>query len=373
MSIPKVLVAPDSFKGSLSANAVADALRNGLSRSLSQASVTLQPMADGGEGTGAILETLGGVRVPAVSATIYGTPSNGHWIRWKRTALVEAAVGSRFLSAQRRQGSGEHTTSVGTGMLIAAAQADPAIDEVMVALGGTGSTDGGLGMLMALGGQFRDTDGQSVTPFGDNLSRVRQCVLPRVSKPLIGLYDVRVPLLGRRGAVAQFGLQKGILLEDIPRVEGAMAHYVHCIQESAGMNWAHVPGVGAAGGMGFGILAAGGRLQPGAEVVAQWGDLDRHIKGADWIITGEGKIDSQTVEGKVVSTVVRLAAQYGKPVIAVVGSRDDDLTQLHQMGLTLVLPLIPGPICLHDAMKNAESLIRMAGEEIGWLIREWCP
>ncbi|PSR30617.1 MAG: glycerate kinase [Sulfobacillus benefaciens] len=373
MSIPKVLVAPDSFKGSLSAVAVANALRNGLSRCLPQTSITVQPMADGGEGTGAILEALGGERVPAASATIYGAPVQRHWIRWQRMALVEASVGSQFVSPPNRQGSSEHTTSVGTGMLIAAALADPAIDEVMVALGGTGSTDGGLGMLMALGGQFMDGDGRFVTPFGDNLSRVSQCVLPRMSKPLMGLYDVGVPLLGQRGAVVQFGLQKGILPGDIKRVEDAMGHYAHCVQGSAGPDWANVPGAGAAGGMGFGILAMGGRLQSGAEVVAQWGTLDRHISAADWIITGEGKIDSQTVEGKVVGTVVRQAARHGKPVIAVVGSRDEDLTQLHQMGLTFVLPLVPGPMSLSDAMKNAEPLIIMVGEELGWLIKRQCP
>ena len=366
---PTILLSPDSFKGSLSANAVANALREGLSRILPQATVILRPMADGGEGTGAILETLGGVRVPAASATIYGTSTDGYWIRWQRTALVEAAVGSQFVSAKHQQGSGEHTTSLGTGLLIAAALLDPAIDTVMVALGGTGSTDGGMGLLTALGAQFTDREGRAVEPFGDNLGQVAQCVLPQTTKPLIGLYDVQVPLLGRRGSVAQFGIQKGILPEDIQRVDGAMARYAHGVQGKARANWIDTPGAGAAGGMGFGILAAGGQLRPGAESVAQWGRLETHIMVADWIITGEGKIDAQTAEGKVVGFVIRQAARYGKPVIAVVGNRENDLTLLHQMGLTLVLPLVPGPINLQDAMTEARSLLAMAGEEIGWLIR----
>ena len=239
----------------------------------------------------------------------------------------------------------------------------------MVALGGTGSTDGGMGLLAALGAKFIDRRGRVVTPFGDNLGKVAQCVLPSIKKPIIGLCDVQVPLLGERGAVAQFGIQKGIAPEEVGRVDAAMDRYAKCVQGWGKENWSDVLGAGAAGGMGFGILATGGSLQSGAEVVAQWCDLDKHILSSDWVITGEGKIDSQTTEGKVVSTVVHHAARFGKPVIAVVGNRDVDLTKLHEIGLTFVMPLVPGPITIQDAMIKTRFFSMMVGEEIGWLVK----
>ncbi|PSR35351.1 MAG: glycerate kinase [Sulfobacillus benefaciens] len=365
----QILIAPDSFKGSLSAQAVATGLARGLSHVLPENSVRIQPMADGGEGTGAVVEHLGGRRVFSPTVTIYGQPTEGYWIRWERVAVVEAAVGSGFVPPESRQFSGEHTTSLGTGLLIAHALADPGIDRVIVALGGTGSTDGGMGLLAALGARFEDSHGQILEPFGDNLGKVAKYSAPHLTKPLMGIYDVQVPLLGPRGAVAQFGIQKGIAPPNVDRVNAEMAHYAHRIQSQLNEHWIENLGAGSAGGMGFGILAAGGCLEPGAETIAHWCKLDEQIQTADWIVTGEGRIDRQTLEGKVVGTIVRHAEQYHKPVVAVVGSRTDDLHELHLAGLTLVMPLATGPMTLQEEMANAPQLLSLLGEELGWLLK----
>lgn len=372
MNRATILVAPDSFKGSLPAAQVAQSLIQGLSRVMPNSQYVSLAMADGGEGTGTVVEQLGGVRVSAPSVDIFGDFSQKYWIRWGRTALVEAAVGSGFVPQQTQSDHrGEHTTSYGTGLLIAAARADPSIDKVIVALGGTGSTDGGMGLLTALGARFEDADGHAVTHFGDNLARVTRFVAPRQGKPLVGLYDVQVPLVGARGAVRQFGVQKGIPLDALDRINRAMTHYGQCVQRGHGEDWLNKPGAGAAGGMGFGILAAGGDLEPGAETVARWCGLETHLQRADWVITGEGRMDTQTHEGKVVGTVVRYAARYHKPVIAVVGSRINDLTRLHQRGLTFVMPLVSGPMGLTEAMDTAPQLLSLVGEELGWLLNTW--
>ncbi len=365
----QILIAPDSFKGSLSAQAVANALMRGLARVLPESSVRIQPMADGGEGTAAVVEQLGGIRVPAPTTTIYGQPTEGYWIRWERTAVVEAAVGSRFVPIDRRQFSGEHTTSLGTGLLIAHALADPGIDRVIVALGGTGSTDGGMGLLSALGARFEDSHGRVLEPFGDNLEHVEKYSAPHLTKPLTGIYDVQVPLVGHRGAVAQFGIQKGIAPDHVDRINAAMSQYAHRVQSQQNEDWIDNLGAGSAGGMGFGILAAGGYLESGAETISRWCKLDEQIQAADWIVTGEGRIDRQTLEGKVVGTVARHAEYYHKPVVAVVGSRTDDLHELHQAGLTLVMPLATGPMTLQDEMANTPQLLSLLGEELGWLMK----
>lgn len=365
----RVVIAPDSYKGALFTDQVAAAIARGLKQcTVVEWEVTCVPMADGGEGTGVVVRALGGAPVTAQTESIYGVPRTGYWMRWGRRAIVEAAVGSGYVPPSERLQDGEHTTSGGTGLLVAQALADPDVDEVFVALGGTGSTDGGMGFLQALGAEFLDVSGRPLHPWGANLDQVAQYISMRnPEKPVIGLYDVGVPLLGPRGAVHQFGPQKGIAPERLVPMDDAMAHYAG-VMHGALDTLADVPGAGAAGGMGFGILALGGRLQSGAQTLAEWSNLDWHIAQTDWVITGEGQIDAQTTEGKVVAWVLQSAQQHQKPVIALVGSRRGDLSSLHRRGLAFTMPIGLGPTNLQEAIRTTAESLLAAGEELGWLL-----
>lgn len=368
-----VLMAPDSFKGALSALEVATVLGRGVQRIAGdRVRVIVTPLADGGEGTSDIALALGGVKEPGPTVNIYGEPQdNGFWVRWGSRAIVEAAVGSGFIPESRRKLSASRTTSLGTGLLIQSAMAHPEIQEVLVALGGSGSTDGGIGLLAGLGGRFWNAAGSELKPFGHHLSHVADYEVPPPKKPLIGLYDVGVPLLGERGSVALFGPQKGLSRDDLPEVERGMKAWADVVSRKASGALAEQAGAGAAGGMGFGILVAKGRLRPGAEAVAEWQGLKAQIEKSHWVVTGEGRMDAQTEEGKVATVVIQEAHAAQKPVIAVVGSRARDLTRLHQRGLTLVLPIPTGPMSLQDAIENTAELLETVGEEIGWLLLEW--
>lgn len=370
-----LVIAPDSFKGALSASEVATVLGRGVQRIVGDTvRVIVTPLADGGEGTSDIALALGGIKEPSPTVNIYGEPQdNGFWVRWGSRAIVEAAVGSGFIPESRRQFPASRTTSLGTGLLIQSAMADPDIQEVLVALGGSGSTDGGLGLLAGIGGRFWNAGGSELKPFGDHLAQVADYEVPAPPKPLIGLYDVGVPLLGERGSVALFGPQKGLNWEDLPEIERGMENWADVVNRKTSGALAWIAGSGAAGGMGFGILVARGSLQPGAQAVAEWQGLQAQIEGSDWVVTGEGRMDAQTEEGKVAAVVIQQAHAAHKPVIAVVGSRARDLTRLHQRGLTLVLPILTEPMSLHNAIDNTAELLETAGEEIGWVISEWEP
>lgn len=366
MRFQRILIAPDSFKGSLSAVRVADAIMTGLSSSAPDLQVTCLPMSDGGEGAGEVVESLGAKRVQAPTASVYGVPRDGYWLRWNRVALVESSVGSGYVPPNERVAPAEHTTSLGTGLLVSAALQDPDIDSVYVALGGTGCTDGGMGFLAGLGAKFFDASGVLLQPYGKNLGKVRRwSPPPRLLKPLIGLYDVGVPLLGDHGAVHLFGPQKG--LDSLEEVESAMGHYAFCLDGRKPQRYM-MPGAGAAGGIGFGVLVAGGTLSGGAEMIGEWCELSDTIARSDLVITGEGRIDAQTLHGKVVGYVVQVAAQHNKPVIAIVGSRSRDLWALHNEGLSFVMPIPTGPMQLDHAINQSEQLTAIVGEELGWLV-----
>lgn len=371
----RLLIAPDSFKGALSAAEVAAALKRGVQRIAGdKVRVIVTPLADGGEGTSAIAMALGGVKEPGSTVNIYGEPQDhGFWVRWGSRAIVETAVGSGFIPESRRKYPASRTTSLGTGLLMQSAMADPDIQEVFVALGGSGSTDGGMGLLAGIGGEFRDAIGRKLEPFGHNLSQIVDYQVPTPAKPLIGLYDVGVPLLGERGAVGLFGPQKGLNQEEILAVERGMKNWANIVDRKTSRALASQAGSGAAGGVGFGILATGGTLRPGAVAVAEWQSLKAQIEASDWVVTGEGRMDAQTEEGKVASVVIQAAHAKRKPVIAVVGSRARNLTRLHQKGLAIVLPIPTGPMSLQDAIENTAELLETVGEEIGWLMLEWDP
>lgn len=371
MTNPNVLVAPDSFKGSMRALESAEAISMGIQEVL-EANVQTVSLADGGEGTGDVLKALGGELVPTTTVDIYNRPRRAYWIRYGRVALIESSQGSGFMSEPSKMTDGARTTSLGTGLLAQAAFDDPQVDQVLVALGGTGCTDGGFGFLHALGARFYDRSGTVIPPWGHLMGKVFSCTVPRLKKPLVGLCDVVNPLLGDQGCIRMFGHQKGIMPQRIAELESDLTSFARVVSRTSGAD-VNTPGSGAAGGIGFGVLASGGVLLQGAEVVGNWVNIDQKVKWADWIITGEGRIDAQTQYGKVVSMVSRRAVGHNRPVIALVGQRGEGAMSLCDEGLTLIYPILPGPMTLEEAIYQAPELLKEAGKQIGYLIRNMGP
>ncbi|PSR29820.1 MAG: glycerate kinase [Sulfobacillus thermosulfidooxidans] len=368
----KILVAVDSFKGSLSSLDAGRAIASGLLEVFPSWDIRVLPVADGGEGTAAVAQFLGGKIIPAECQDIYGRLHAGYWVLWNDTAIIEVAVASGFVNPDKRLRDGDATTSYGTGQLIRHALSHPDVSRVIVALGGSGSTDGGMGLMAALDCDFFDQDHNPVKPLGSYLGRVMEARIQPITKPLIGLTDVNVLLTGTDGAVMMFGPQKGVPSQRLNSLDQDMAHFAQIVQ-GPNHHWDDFPGAGSAGGMGFAILALGGILQSGAEVVANWVSLDEWINWADWIITGEGKLDSQTLQGKLVNIVTERSHLQNKPVVAIVGSRAGRVEDLYKKGVRLIYPIVPGPLSLEEAMTNARCYMRDAAIHVGFTLEQCHP
>jgi glycerate kinase len=364
----RILVAMDSFKGSATAEEAVQWFCEGLAK-VGDIEADPCPLADGGEGTGAIVEKmLGGRRIFTTVVDSYGRPREGWWILWDRTAVIESAIGSGYLPAADRPGDIWQTTSRGTGLLVREAIDSCKADRFMVALGGTGTIDGGMGFLEALGVKFYDSSGRLLAGSAANLRRVCRVSWPDNLPEIVGLYDTFVALLGPQGAVQLYGPQKGVTPSQVEPLENALRHFAHVLEESLQVGLVNREGSGAAGGLGMAIYSIGGTLVSGAQQVANWVSLSDRIGCADWVVTGEGRLDDQSLLGKVVGTVLDSAKKWRRPVIAVAGSIPQDLTVFYQAGLKSVFSLAPGPILLEEAVSRTPELMKQMGEGLGRLL-----
>lgn len=363
----RALVAMDSFKGALDQTKASAAVARGLiAGGNADWTVDVCPMADGGDGSGLLLEGRGGSRQLVDIVDVFGRPVLGWWVLFEDVALVESAVGSGYVTeAKRPQVDAFATTSRGTGQLLRAALEDARVREVWVGLGGTGSIDGGAGLLEALGGRFITRQGHLVGNPLEHAADIDRLIPPPISKPIVGLADVWVPLVGDNGAVQQFGPQKGFAPEELPPLESAMTVYAR--QVDAGHMQAL--GAGSAGGIGFALLALGARLVPGARWWSGVQELDKRVAAADVVVTGEGGLDQQSLMGKVVSVVLDVARRHQKPVVIVAGAIPDLLEPFYQQGVWLVWPLSRGPESLAEALVHTEQRLVQAGDALGRLFR----
>lgn len=346
----KLVVAMDSFKGSLRAREAVDAVRRGIVSTRSDARVIARPMADGGEGTGEVIRAaLGGTRI-AVETTgplpDMRMQAGFVWVpQWGPGALVEIASASGIEGLRRDQLDPMRTTSRGTGELVRAA-VEMGARRVCLALGGSATVDGGVGMARALGWRFLDSEGLEVGEGGSGLLQ-----LDRIEAPPEGpapgvefevLYDVDNPLLGPGGAARVFGPQKGATPEQVERLEAGLARLARVIAREGGLEVSTVRGGGAAGGAGAGAVAfLGARLRSGVEAVMEVIDLDAALADADHVVTGEGCFDAQSLEGKVVSGVVAKARAHGVPVTVIAGRVELDAEWYRAAGIAHALALSP--------------------------------
>ncbi len=381
----KIVIAPDSFKESLSAMEVANEIERGFKSVMPDAEFIKVPVADGGEGTvqsmvdatqGDIieLEVTGplGNRVRAhygiLGNGILDESASGH----KKTAIIEmaSASGLHHVSAEHRDP--EITTSYGTGELICDAL-NRGIQRILIGLGGSATNDGGAGMAQALGIHLLDRNNKVLSVGGAALSQLHSIDLTD-RHPLIAqcefevACDVNNPLCGDTGASSVFGPQKGATPEMIVTLDNALSQYADVIAQSGITDRRHSPGAGAAGGMGLGVMAfLNASLRSGIDIVMQTVNLADKLNGADLVITGEGRLDSQTLHGKTPMGVTRLANAQNIPVIAIAGCVSDDANVLLEHGMTAIFSITPRAMPLEDVLANAKHNLYTCSQNIAAL------
>jgi glycerate 2-kinase len=365
----RILIAPDKFKESLTANEVASALRDGFRSVFADANFDVIPVADGGEGTAEIfLEAMGGEWVEVATHDALGRPINASyaWISSGNVAVIDmsAASGLWRIPAEARDPS--RSTTFGTGELAADAIGRGA-KNLLVGLGGSATNDAGVGMAAAMGWKFLDDQGRQVPHQPVEFSRIRRIVAPgtRPSCDVTGLCDVRNPLLGESGATRVFGPQKGATPEALALLEESLAHVARLCREQLGKDLSCAPGAGAAGGLGFGLLAFfQAKLESGFSVVSRLTELESKVAGADLVITGEGRLDAQSLQGKAPFEISRIARDHGKPVIGFAGIVEDDL-----QGFDACIPIANGPLTLDESRLRAAELLRAAAVRTAHLLK----
>ena len=358
----KIVVAPDSFKESLSAPEVAEAIARGWLRVFPEAEVLLRPMADGGEGTvDAVLAACGGERRELRVSGPLGEPVQAHW-GWlgDATAVLEMAAASGLHWVPAGQRDATRASSYGTGELIRAAL-DAGARRIILGLGGSATNDGGAGLLRALGVRFLDAQGVELEPGGLALAQLAHVDVSGLDSRLLNVQvevaaDVDNPLCGPRGASHVFGPQKGASTEQVLELDAALGHFAQVVAATLGKDHSGFPGVGAAGGLGFAARAfLHARFRPGIELVAELSELAAAVQGADLLITGEGRLDSQSLHGKTPVGVARVAAAAGVPVIALAGSLGEGYQAVYEAGIDAAFSLTCGPQSLAQAMAGAAA------------------
>ncbi|WP_285421243.1 glycerate kinase [Pseudomonas sp. efr-133-TYG-23] len=368
----KIIIAPDSFKDSLSAAGVAQAIVEGLAQVWPDAQMIQCPMADGGEGTvDAVLAACHGeLRRQTVRGPL-GAPVQARWgwLADSHTAIIEMAEASGLQLLPPDQRDACRTTTFGTGELIRAAL-ETGARRIILAIGGSATNDGGAGAMQALGVQMFDADDQPLPPGGLALAQLARISLdsldPRVAEVRFEIAaDVNNPLCGPHGASAIFGPQKGASPQQVQRLDAALGHFAdHCARVLP-TDVRDEPGSGAAGGLGFAAKAfLGAQFRAGVEVVADLVGLDAAVRGADLVITGEGRFDAQTLRGKTPFGVARIARQHGVPVIVIAGTLGEGYEQMYSHGVDAAFALPSGPISLEQACSEAPRLLRERAADI---------
>ncbi len=373
----RILVAPDSYKGSASAVAVADAIERGFLAIFPDASVQKIPIADGGEGTvDALVVGTGGHTIEETVSGPLGEPVRARWgvLGDGTTAVIEMAAASGLTLIPLQSRNPRITTTYGTGELIRAAL-DHGLQRVIVGIGGSATNDGGVGMASALGARFLDHDGRPIPPGGAALAQLAQIdptnIDPRLAQTeVLVACDVTNPLCGPDGASHVYGPQKGATPEMAAELDAALMVYAEQARRVTGKDAATLPGAGAAGGLGAGLIwFAGAVLRPGIEIVLAATGFDALAGQADLVITGEGKTDFQTAFGKAPVGVARAAKLHGKPVVCVSGSLGHGAQQVLLHGIDAFESVLSGPMTIEEAMASAEVLIEKSAARIARLLK----
>ncbi|MEG6584937.1 glycerate kinase [Dendrosporobacter sp. 1207_IL3150] len=364
----KIVVAPDSFKGSVSALGVATAMERGIISVFPEAEVLKLPIADGGEGTvEALVTATGGQMMYEEVIGPLGNKINAYWgvLGDAETAVIEMAAASGLPLVPVDKRDPRVTTTYGTGQLIKAAL-DKGLNKIIIGIGGSATNDGGTGMAKALGVKFFDSTGTELAPGGKSLENLAAIDLSsldaRVQKAKIMVAcDVDNPLCGERGASAVYGPQKGATPEMVAELDRALSIYATIAEKATGKAVANLPGAGAAGGLGSGLLFfTNAQLRPGVDIVLESAGFSSMVEGANLVITGEGRTDFQTAYGKAPVGVAKVAKQYNVPVICLAGGLGKGAEDVLCQGIDGLMSVVPQPMSLEECMDCGDLLIEAA-------------
>jgi glycerate kinase len=372
----RILIAPDSYKNALSALEVAESLRSGLQKVFQDAEFEILPMADGGEGTvealidatqGEIIKTRVHDPLMRPIESSFGITGDG------LTAVIEMASASGIQMITSGERNPWITTTFGTGELIHAAL-DRGCRDIILGIGGSATNDCGMGMAAALGVKFLDASGNTVVQGGGMLDEVANIDMSGLDErikdtKIMVACDVTNPLTGPQGASHVYGPQKGADPEMVKKLDSNLKKFSDLIRVQLGKEVEKIPGAGAAGGLGAGLIAfLDGELAEGVTIIASKTSLDEAAARADIVITGEGGIDFQTQFGKTPYGVARVAKKHGKPVIAVAGTIGKGIDELYSKGIDVVISILDRPLSLEEAIQETPTLLEATGERIGRLL-----
>ena len=375
----RILVCPDSFKGSLSAEEAASCIRDGLERSTLLADISLLPLADGGSGTARIIgKSLGGGEVMKTVTDPSGKKLKASYFIAAlpgghppdKSAFIDLASASGLSLLEKKDMNPLRASSRGTGALINDA-ISRGCAEIFVGLGDSATVDGGAGMLAAMGARFLDKHGNHIADGGEALKRLDKIDISHLLKKIKGvkftaLADVTNPLIGPRGAAAVFAPQKGATPGEVKILEGALSHYAGIIKTAMGKDVSCMSGGGAAGGAGAGMAAfLDAEIKSGIEMLAEHLKLEEKISSSDLVISGEGRVDSQSFSGKTLSHVVKTAAEHEKTVVVFAGKLEEGIKDNKNMVFIKITPFKMDPA---EAVKNAPAYLTRAARKLGDLL-----
>jgi glycerate kinase len=373
----RIVVAPDSFKGSLSALGVAEAMERGIHAVFADAEVIKVPIADGGEGTvAALVSATGGRLEQCVVPGPLGDPVTAVWgvLGDGRTAVIEMAAASGLPLVPRHLRDPRITTTAGTGRLVKAAL-DAGLRKIVIGIGGSATNDGGTGMATELGVRFLDAQGRPLPPGGAALARLARIDLAALDLRLaqteiMVACDVDNPLTGPRGASAVYGPQKGATPEMVQELDHALGVLAQVATRATGREVADQPGAGAAGGLGAGFLwFSRAQLRPGVEIVLAATGFEAKVADADLVITGEGRTDAQTAMGKAPVGVAAVAKRHAVPVVCLAGGLIEGADAVLAHGIDALASIVPHPMPLEECTEHAAQLIEAAAARVCRLIR----
>ena len=370
----KILVAPDSFKESLSAIQAVQAINEGILAVVPTAQLDGIPMADGGEGT---IECLAYsvpscqvITAPTVNAMGHAIEASWALLEQQGTAFIEMASAAGLQQIPPEQRDIFQASSYGVGLLIRHALDYP-IERLVLTLGGSATNDAGLGMLHALGVRFLDVHEQAIpAPIPAHMQHIHRVDIrdldPRLQNlEIIIAADVNNPLYGPNGAAYIFAPQKGASPVQVQQLDQALQHFANIIRPLVNQDYAHQAGAGAAGGLGFAALSfLQARLVSGVTLLAEYTQLEQYIAQADLIITGEGSLDAQTLQGKTLAGIGQLCLRHNKPLIAFAGRLQEGYQALYEQGLSAAFSINPGGISQAQAMQNSYDLLRQACQDV---------